>query len=157
MSLLGFRIGSSAPSRSAEERPSLIGGVLIGFLAAWVMSHAVGTTLGEAAPTKAEGGLLAPSNLLFFVCIEMAIGFLAGLVALRMEGPSSLARLAVVIFLGGMVLSALAADVPGSNTSGRVFFARAVLQACGTLCLLRVVSRQRAGAPECDSSHTPPT
>lgn len=139
MPLLPFKIGSSARTEPGEERPSLLGGVLIGFLSIWIMSYTLGSMLGDGAPTKAEGGLFAPSNLLFFLLIESMVGVAGALVTLRMDGPTSLPRLAIVTVLGGMVISVLASDMPDAIISARHIFARELLHMGGVLTVHRLV------------------
>ena len=146
MPLLPFKIGSSSRTEPGEERPSLIGGVLIGFLSIWIMSYSLDSMLGDGAPTKAEGGLFAPSNFLFFLLIESMVGVAAALVTLRMDGPGALSRLAIVVVLGGMVISALASDMPDTIVSARFIFARELLHAGGVLAVLRLARRKVSGS-----------
>lgn len=141
-----FRIGSTSPRASGEDRPSLFGGVLVGFIVVWSTSYALSSILGDAAPTKAEGGLLAPTNLLFFLLIECTLGVLAALVTLRMDGPAAVPRFIGVLLFGGVVISVLANDVPGSPVSGWYLMGREMLHALGAYALYRIARRRAAAA-----------
>jgi hypothetical protein len=108
-----------------------MGGVLIGFISVWAASYMVGSLLGEASAERADGGLWSLSNLAFFLLVETAIGLGGGFLAVRMDGPGVLGRLAAVILFGGVVISVLAADVPGVQVSAGSIFFREALHATG--------------------------
>lgn len=128
MSLLPFKIGSTARG-SREDRPSLMGGVLIGFITVWASSYMLGTILGDAGADRSEGGLWSLPNLAFFMVVETAVGLGAGFLAMRMDGPAVLGRLAAVLLFGGVVFAVMASDIPGSPVSGGSIFLKEVVHA----------------------------
>lgn len=127
-----FRIGR--PLRAgADADTSIMGGTLWGFACIWGASFALGNLLGDQAPTRADGGLASPSNLIFFVVLELATGALGGLVTVRSESRSATFRLALVVALVGGVIAVLASGTPNVPVSGGLIVIRSLVQAAGVL------------------------
>lgn len=132
-----MRLAAFSANRS---RPAL-GGVVIGFLVIWATAFALPKLLGEQTPIRADGGLSATNNLLFFITLELLTGAIGGMVTTRMDSPSAAFRLAIaVVFVGGVV-AYLASNTPNVPVSGGLILTRTLLQAAGVVIVAALAWR----------------